>query len=54
MVKVYFETPSGSYAEIVAIFNSEITYDFCIDALKKEAEQMGLIVTESIDNKEII
>ena len=33
MVKVYFETEV--HAELVAIFDSEETYDACLDALEK-------------------
>jgi len=51
MVKVYFETPKGSYAELVAILDSEETYDICFDALEKEAKKHGMIVTEGVDEE---
>lgn len=48
MVKVYFETPNGSYAEVVAIFDNEETYDLCFPVLEEEAKKNRMIVTESI------
>lgn len=50
MVKVYFETPNGSYSELVAIFDSENTYMICLMALKIKAKEMNMIVTESIQD----
>ena len=35
MVKVYFELDNGKYAELVAIFDDEETYDACLPALEK-------------------
>ena len=50
MVKVYFETTS--YAELVAVFDSEETYEVCIEALERQAKENGfLYVTESIDEE---
>lgn len=49
MVKVYFETPNGSYAEHVATFKDEDTYILCLEALEKEAKKHRMIVTESVN-----
>jgi hypothetical protein len=46
MVVVYFE--SQVHAEIVAIFDTEESYDICLPALEKEAEANGMFVTESV------
>jgi hypothetical protein len=53
MVKVYFET--GGYAELVAIFDSEETYDACLPALEKLRKNHGFdFISESVvDEKEI-
>jgi hypothetical protein len=49
MIKVYFE--SNSHAELVAIFNDEATYLYCVDKLEKMAKSYGMIVTETIDEE---
>ena len=49
MVVVYFETPNNSYAEIVAVFDSEEMYDTCIGALEAKAKEAGMIVTEGAE-----
>jgi hypothetical protein len=41
MVKVYFET--GGYAKLVAIFDSEETYNACLPALEKLRKKHGII-----------
>jgi hypothetical protein len=53
MVKVYFET--GGYAELVAIFDSEETYNACLPALEKLRKKHGFdFISESIvDDKTI-
>jgi len=52
MVKVYFETES--YAELVAIFDNEATYDICFPALEKQALENGfMFVTESVEETDI-
>jgi hypothetical protein len=53
MVKVYFET--GGYAELVAIFDSEDTYNACLPALEKLRKKHGFdFISESIvDNQTI-
>ena len=53
MVKVYFET--GVHAELVAIFDSEETYDACFEALDKLRKKHGFTFTsESMeDDKDI-
>lgn len=50
MIIVYMETPNGSYAEIVAVFYDEQTYDLCLPALEEQAKEAGMIVTESAEN----
>ena len=50
MVKVYFELDNGKYAELVAVFDTEETYDVCLPALEKLAEKHNFdMVTESVD-----
>lgn len=50
MVKVYFET--DGYAELVAIFKDEQTYDACFEALEREAKENNFpYVTESVDEE---
>ena len=52
MVKVYFELDNGKYAELVAIFDNEETYDACLPALEKLAEKHNFdMVTESVDEE---
>jgi hypothetical protein len=53
MVKVYFET--DVHAELVAIFDSEETYDACFEALEKLRKKHGFdFISESVvDEKEI-
>ncbi len=49
MVKVYFELDNGKYAELVAVFDTEETYDVCLPALEKLAEKHNFdMVTESV------
>lgn len=49
MVNVYFELDNGKYAELVAIFDTEETYDVCLPALEKLAKKHNFdLVTESI------
>jgi hypothetical protein len=55
MVKVYFELENGKYAELVAIFDDESTYDVCLPALEKLAKKNNFdLVTESIDEEKTI
>jgi hypothetical protein len=55
MVKVYFELDHGKYAELVAIFDEEETYDVCLPALEKLAKKHNFdLVTESIDEETTI
>ena len=55
MVKVYFELENGKYAELVAIFDDEATYDVCLPALEKLAKKNNFdLVTESIDEEKTI
>jgi hypothetical protein len=52
MVKVYFELDNGKYAELVAIFDNEETYDVCLPALEKLAKKHNFdMVTESVDEE---
>ena len=54
MVKVYFELDNGKYAELVAIFDDEETYDACLPALEKLCNKHNFdLVTESIEEKTI-
>lgn len=53
MVKVYFET--GIHAELVAIFDSEETYDACYEALEKLREKHGFdFISESVEDEKQI
>ena len=49
MVKVYFETPNT--AELVAVFDEEIIYNECLPTLEKLAKEIGMFVTESIEDE---
>lgn len=49
MIKVYFETPNSSYAELVAEFKDEYLYYECLEALERVAKSEGMIITESIE-----
>jgi hypothetical protein len=59
MVKAYFEstkdgiTPDGKWAELVAIFDNENTYSICIEVLEKYAEQLNMVLTESVEEQSI-
>lgn len=54
MIKVYFEIEQ-SYAEIVAIFDSEEVYAVCLPSLEKLAKKQGFdLVTESVDEERSI
>lgn len=54
MVKVYFEYPNNpDFAELVAIFNDEYTYNLCIESLEAEAKKQGQILTESVEQEDI-
>ena len=48
MVRVYFER--GGYAELVAVFMDEYTYNDCVPALERLCKDMGFDkMTESIE-----
>jgi hypothetical protein len=47
-VKVYME--SSGYAELVAVFDSEDTYNLCSEALEAAAKARGMILTESVES----
>lgn len=51
-IKVYFETENGCYAELIATFYDEETYNACSPALEKLAEENRYIVTESFEYDE--
>ena len=52
MVKVYFELENGKYAELVAILDTEETYDAIFPQLEKFAKKNNFdLVTESIDEE---
>ncbi len=49
MVKVYFELENGKYSELVAILDTEETYDAIFPQLEKFAKKNNFdLVTESI------
>ena len=52
MIKVYFET-NNWYATTVAYFDDEETYNACLPALEKLAEESRMFVTESVIDKDI-
>jgi hypothetical protein len=48
MVRVFFER--GGYAELVAVFMDEYTYNDCVPALERLCKDMGFDkMTESIE-----
>lgn len=52
MVKVYFE--SNGYADLVAVFSDENVYQICLPSLEKLAKSYNMIVTESLDDRELV
>ena len=48
---VYFETPNNSYAEIMAQFADEELYMACLPVLEAKAKELGMIITESLQEK---
>ena len=52
MIKVYFETENW-YCVPVAYFDDEETYNACLPALEKLAEESRMFVTESVIDKDI-
>ena len=48
MVVVRFETPTNSYAEVVAVFDNEKMYEAVLPTLIQIAKENRMIVTESI------
>jgi hypothetical protein len=52
VIRVYFETPNGSYADEVATFTDEEYFDACYPMLEKIAEKHGYVVTESFSEFE--
>lgn len=53
MVKVYFESVNKSYAQLVAVFSDEQTYNNCSLALERMAKESNMIVTESVEDEPI-
>jgi hypothetical protein len=47
MIKVYFE--AFGYAELVAVFRDEETYQACLPALEILAEKNRMYITESVE-----
>tara|TARA_Y100000114_G_C11744368_1_gene320786 strand:- start:781 stop:1272 length:492 start_codon:yes stop_codon:yes gene_type:complete len=45
--RVYFQTPNGSYSELVALFDNEEMYIKNLKTLESMAKERGMIVTES-------
>lgn len=55
MIKVYFQSITGSHSELVAVFNDEKIYHDSLYALELIADRQRCIVTESVeDTTEII
>jgi len=52
VIRVYFETPKGSYSEEVATFTEEEHYDACYPVLEQLAKDIGYILTESFSELE--
>ena len=52
MIKVYFETENW-YCIPVAYFDDEETYNACLPALEKLAEESRMFVTESVTDEDI-
>ena len=52
VIRVFFETPNGSYAEEIATFTDEEHYDACCPVLEKLANDTGYILTESFSELE--
>ena len=48
MIKVYFESASGSFCEEIATFKDEEFFNVCYPCLEKLAKRDNLILTESI------
>ncbi len=46
MIKVFFQSISGSHSELVATFDTEQLYMACLPALEKQAEEQRCFVTE--------
>jgi len=53
MVKVYFQDKKGISSELIAILNNENIYNKCINALKEKAQELNMVLTESIIDDEI-
>ena len=51
MIKVYAE--SNNHAELWATFETEELYNLCLPALEKIADEIGMIITESMENKDV-
>ena len=52
VIRVFFETPKGSYSEEVATFTEEEHYDACYPVLEKLSKDIGYILTESFSELE--
>lgn len=52
MIKVYFE--SNGYADLVAVFSDEDIYQRCLPSLEKLAKSYNMILTESLDDRELV
>ena len=53
MIKVFFETEKGSFAEEVATFRDEELFMDCLPALEKQAKKERYVVTESCGLDEV-
>ena len=47
-VKVFLESPTGSWAIEIAYFENEDDYDVCYEALEAKATIDGHIITDSV------
>ena len=52
MIIVYFETLNNNYAEEVARFKDEETYNLCWSTLYQKAKEANMIVTDSVIEEE--
>jgi hypothetical protein len=52
MIKVYFETPNHSFAELAATFSGTEAYEVCATPLHQLARKLGYVVTESHEEPE--
>lgn len=54
MIKVYFQSITGSHSELVAVFPTEEIYIECLPALQLEADKQRCFVTEIVEEDECL